>query len=281
MKIFLSWSGDRSQAVATLLKNWLRLVIQSLDPWLSSQNIENGSLWFNELTTQLQEITTGILCLTHENKNKPWILFEAGALAKGLTTSRVCTLLIDLEPKDIEPPLSQFNHTKVTRDGLRKLIGDLNARLGDKALEESILTEAFDAHWPRFETQYKAILEQHKPTTKTKARPTEELVSEILENTREILSLSKQTVVAEASKESRRSDQQVMDLREQMHRRALQMKELRRELIILRSREPSGSDEATKEHHRKILGLEEDLFSLRNDRDRIRFKLKMLIQGLD
>lgn len=193
MKIFLSWSGDRSQAVATLLKNWLRLVIQSLDPWLSSQNIENGSVWYNEITTQLQEITTGILCLTQENKDKPWILFEAGALAKGLSTSRVCTLLIDFEPKDVQPPLSQFNHTKVTRDGLKKLITDLNSRLGDKALEDSILTDTFDAHWPKFEQQYQTILQNHKPEAKPKSRSTDDLVSEILENTREILSMAKQT----------------------------------------------------------------------------------------
>ena len=190
MKVFISWSGDRSLAVATLLKNWLRLVIQALNPWLSSQNIENGSLWYNEITNQLKEINTGIICLTQENKNKPWILFEAGALAKGLSTSRVCTLLIDLAPKDVEPPLSQFNHTRVDREGMRKLIGDLNARLENFALDESILTEAFDAHWPRFEQQYKTILQQHKDDSKAKGRTPEEVMNEILENTRLLISKS-------------------------------------------------------------------------------------------
>ncbi|MFT8723094.1 MAG: TIR domain-containing protein, partial [Acetobacter malorum] len=129
MQIFLSWSGPRSQKVAQLLSDWLPKVIQSLDPWISTKDIQKGSLWSEILGEQLQDMTTGIICLTKENKERPWILFEAGALAKGLSSNRVCTLLIDLEPADIAPPLSQFNHTrpKVKEDMLH-LLQTLNDR---------------------------------------------------------------------------------------------------------------------------------------------------------
>lgn len=81
MKVFLSWSGERSRLVATLLDEWLRCVLQAIRPWISTKDIDRGSLWFSEIQDQLQDVTTGIICLTQENKEKPWILFEAGALA--------------------------------------------------------------------------------------------------------------------------------------------------------------------------------------------------------
>ena len=76
MKVFLSWSGERSRLVATLLDEWLRCVLQAIRPWISTKDIDRGSLWFSEIQDQLQDVTTGIICLTQENKEKPWILFE-------------------------------------------------------------------------------------------------------------------------------------------------------------------------------------------------------------
>lgn len=96
MKVFLSWSGTRSREIAKLLSDWLSCVIQALQPWVSDRDLDRGSLWFGEINDQLKDTTVGIICLTQENKDRPWILFEAGALAKGLSTARVCTLLIDL-----------------------------------------------------------------------------------------------------------------------------------------------------------------------------------------
>ncbi|WP_417071157.1 hypothetical protein [Niveibacterium terrae] len=96
MKVFLSWSGQSSKEVANLLSDWLCCVIQASRPWISTRDLDRGSLWFGEINDQLKDTTVGIICLTQENKTRPWILFEAGALAKGLSTSRVCTLLVDL-----------------------------------------------------------------------------------------------------------------------------------------------------------------------------------------
>src|SRR5579863_2173184 len=122
MKVFISWSGERSRQVAELLEGWLKCVIQGVSPWVSTKNIDRGSLWFAEISDQLASTVTGIVCLTKENFNKPWILFEAGALAKGLTSNRVCTFLIDLQATDLQNPLAQFNHTLPTKQGLFSLV---------------------------------------------------------------------------------------------------------------------------------------------------------------
>ena len=139
MKVFLSWSGDRSRKVANLLSDWLCCVIQASRPWISTRDLDRGSLWFGEINDQLKDTTVGIICLTQENENRPWILFEAGALAKGLSTARVCTFLIDLVSKDIEDPLAQFNHTFPNRDSVLGLIRTLNGTLGNSSLDPRIV----------------------------------------------------------------------------------------------------------------------------------------------
>ncbi|WP_421315667.1 hypothetical protein [Aeromonas veronii] len=186
MKVFLSWSGTRSEKVANLLKEWLPCVLQASEPWVSTSDIDRGAQWFNSIQGQLQDTTTGIICLTQENKERPWILFEAGALAKGLSDSRVCTLLIDLEPQHVRPPLGQFNHTQANRDDVFKLICTLNERL-TKSLRMAIVKQVFDAQWPDFESKFNKILEETQNEIigpKEPIRAQDDILAEILEQTR-------------------------------------------------------------------------------------------------
>lgn len=184
MKVFLSWSGARSKEVASLLSDWLCCVIQAARPWISTRDLDRGSLWFGEINDQLKDTTIGIICLTQENKNRPWILFEAGALAKGLTTSRVCTLLVDLEPKDVEDPLAQFNHTLPNRESVFGLVRTLNGSLGAAGLDIRVLDQVFATYWPQFEEKFKLALTTTESAHPSKPRPKEDVLGEILENTR-------------------------------------------------------------------------------------------------
>jgi hypothetical protein len=184
MKVFLSWSGQRSKEVANLLSDWLCCVIQASRPWISTRDLDRGSLWFGEINDQLKDTTVGIICLTQENKARPWILFEAGALAKGLSTSRVCTLLVDLEPKDIEDPLAQFNHTFPNQESILGLVKTLNGTLGSNGLDTRILEQVFNTYWPQFESRFQNILQSTEAQPPSKPRPKEDVLGEILENTR-------------------------------------------------------------------------------------------------
>ncbi|WP_394220411.1 toll-Interleukin receptor [Alteromonas gracilis] len=184
MNIFLSWSGERSKAIAELMDEWLQCVIQAVDPWMSSKDIDRGSLWFSEINGQLQNTTIGIICLTQENKNKPWILFEAGALAKGLSTNRVCTFLIDLEPSDVGTPLSQFNHTIPLQDSMWELVRTLNNSLKEKSLKEKTLEQVFQTYWPQFDQSFKAILIETPATEVIEKRSEDDILAEILATTR-------------------------------------------------------------------------------------------------
>lgn len=184
MKVFISWSGDRSKLVAELLDDWIQCVIQAVDPWMSSKDIDRGALWFTEISDQLSNTSVGIVCLTKENKDKPWILFESGALAKGLSSNRVCTFLIDLSPTDLENPLAQFNHTFPTRDSVWELVRTINLTLKEKALKESILEKVFDTYWSQFEEDFKRIIDTTPVTEIIAKRKDNDIMLDVLSTVR-------------------------------------------------------------------------------------------------
>ncbi|MHA6281113.1 toll/interleukin-1 receptor domain-containing protein [Salinimicrobium sp. CAU 1759] len=186
MKVFLSWSGNQSHEVAKLLDSWIRCVLQAVDPWLSSRDIDRGSLWFSEINNQLADTNNGIVCLTRENLNSPWILFESGALAKGLSSNRIFTFLIDVEPKEVRDPLAQFNHTFPTKESLYSLIMSINKGLEERSLDNDILRNVFDTFWPKFEADFKKIIKNTPKKKEVEKRSEEDILSEVLYSVRGI-----------------------------------------------------------------------------------------------
>ena len=181
MQVFISWSGERSRLVAGLLNEWLGNVMQHLETWYSPE-MDRGSVWFNDIFNALANSSAGIICLTSENLNNPWILFESGAIAKGVTSNRVYTLTIDLEPEAIKPPLGQFNATKPTREDMLKLVESINNFSEKDALDKDKLLRAFNAFWPEFEARFEEIISKTKSeATPSPRRSTDEMVSEILD----------------------------------------------------------------------------------------------------
>ncbi len=179
MKVFISWSGDKSKQVAEWIDTWLQCTIQSSDPWLSSRSIDRGATWFTEIMNELSDTSIGIICLTRENKDKPWILFEAGAIAKGLSSSRVCTFLIDLEPVDLVNPLAQFNHTLYNRESLLQLLMTINS-LSETPLKTSILEKVFDKYWDEFQERFNQIIATNPVPVEDTKRDEEDVLSEVL-----------------------------------------------------------------------------------------------------
>lgn len=186
MKVFISWSRDLSHAVAVELHKWLPLVIQSLDPYISSHDISKGDRWLKALGTELQEQAVGILCVTQENVTAPWLLFEAGALSKSLESSYVMPLLIDLKSSDVPMPLGQFQGTEFGKGEIFKMIQDLNLITGG-TVTDHVLKRSFDYFWPELEEVVnQQIREAERPQGDegTPVRDDRELLEEILETVR-------------------------------------------------------------------------------------------------
>jgi hypothetical protein len=175
-EVFVSWSGERSKAVAYALRDWLPKVMNALKPWLSASDIEKGTRWTNEIAEKLSSSSVGIICLTPENLHEDWILFEAGALSK-LQNAYVCTFLVGLGSTEVEFPLAQFQSTRATKDEVFELLRTLNGRLGVDALSDAHLTDAFEMWWPRLEDKLESLPRVVSPTAKRSDRA---LIEEIL-----------------------------------------------------------------------------------------------------
>jgi hypothetical protein len=169
MHIFLSWSGERSKALAVALRDWLPLVLHYVEPWVSGADIDAGGRWAQAVAQELAVANFGIVCITPENFNAPWILFEAGALTKSLDTGKVIPLLLDLEFSDISGPLSQFQAKKVTKNGLNQIVHSIQSS-AESPIPEKRAEQLFDALWPQLEAMI-AGLEKNPPTQRQGGDP--------------------------------------------------------------------------------------------------------------
>src|SRR5258708_12457320 len=105
MKIFVSWSGVRSGALAQALRDWLPLVLHYAEPWLSDADLAPGERWGPALAKELETSNFGVVCITRENLPSPWILFEAGSLPKPLAGHPPFPPLLPVVFTDIPGPL--------------------------------------------------------------------------------------------------------------------------------------------------------------------------------
>ena len=92
MKVFMSWSGSLSRRAAEILRDWLPNVLQAIEPWMSTDDIEKGTRWSLDVATELSKAKVGILCVTSDNLDSPWLYFEAGALSRAMDKTFVCPI---------------------------------------------------------------------------------------------------------------------------------------------------------------------------------------------
>lgn len=179
MSVFISWSGENSKShqVAKLLREWLPRVIQRLGCYVSSNDIHAGSLWVSDLFDALNTSTVGIMCLTVETIEKPWVNFEAGALAKQVGKPRVCPLVIDVKKEEVLYPLGAFNAKTTEKEDMYAIVKVINDAQGGAKLSDSDLRESFESRWESFASELKKI---QKTTPAAPKQDLSEMVAETL-----------------------------------------------------------------------------------------------------
>jgi hypothetical protein len=179
--IFISWSGPRSKHVATALNLWLPAVLQSVRPWFSRFIIEKGARSLEEIAKALDSIEVGICCLTPENLNAPWILYEGGALSKRIgQKARLCTYLLGgLRPEDVPPPLGSFQATRADNaEETWQMLQSINAAVNPDPVPEISLKKLFQRMWPDLEKEI-----SNMPPVEEKVAPhrsAEDMFAEVL-----------------------------------------------------------------------------------------------------
>src|SRR4029077_19453405 len=125
-------SGKRSKVLADAVRDLLCGVLSlRKEQVFVSDELEKGTTWFGSIMGQLRKSKAGIVCLTVENLESPWLHFEAGALAShfwpGVSSgeqtdtivpstvsnpeSRVFTLLHNVNVAELKGPLSAYQAT--------------------------------------------------------------------------------------------------------------------------------------------------------------------------
>jgi hypothetical protein len=179
MNVFLTWSGSQSEAIATAWYEWLPLVLQSVIPFFSSEDVRKGSRWAEVIGDRLKATSFGLICLTRENLAHPWIYFEAGAIAHA-QGGRVAVVLSDLTKGELPGPLQQFQATNLTDpEDVYKLLRDLNA-VTPTPLDERRLRTQFDKYWPDLSSALESIAATSPSECIRTPNPEEKMLEQIL-----------------------------------------------------------------------------------------------------
>ncbi|MEE1753957.1 toll/interleukin-1 receptor domain-containing protein [Streptomyces sp. SP18CS02] len=183
MRIFISWSGNASRQCAEVLRSWLPIMNQSIEPFVSSQDISKGERGLHKIADKLQESAYGIVCVTRDNQAAPWINFEAGALSRELGESRLAPFLLDLAVKDLSAgPMTQFQATESSsRDDVLALVKSINDKC-EKRNEH--LETLFEKFWDDLRTSLEGI-RSSQPANEVPERETSDILNELVSLVRE------------------------------------------------------------------------------------------------
>jgi hypothetical protein len=127
-EIFISWSKNRSLALANALRELMIKVVLSDSAYVGhdlgagnrvvamSGDLPKGGGWFSNLADLLEDARAGLICVTPENVVSPWLLFEAGALIWCDVNVALFPVLLDQPPTAMEGPLALVQATVIERD---------------------------------------------------------------------------------------------------------------------------------------------------------------------
>lgn len=180
LKLFISFSGKASLKVAEALRDWLPAVLQRVKPFVSQADLGAGVRWAEKISAELRDTSFGILCLTPENVDNRWILFEAGALTK-LPEGRAVPYLLNLSYSSVQPPLAQFQMKVADKEGTWDLVSSINGVFGQDALAAGTLEMLFNQMWPQLEAR---LIEAMKISPAPKNPDQVKMLEEVVEATR-------------------------------------------------------------------------------------------------
>lgn len=101
----------------------------------------------------MDEVKTGIVCITQNSQTKPWLIYELGYLQA--KTNSVCPLLIGLDfPIS---PIREIQFTALVKDDFVKMIRGVVQKCG---LTDRSVTTQVDSHWNDMYSQIQYAISQ-------------------------------------------------------------------------------------------------------------------------
>ena len=165
MKVFISWSGPQSHALARIVYDWLPMVLPFVEPWLSSEDIGKGQRWATDIAQRLEESSCCIVCVTPGVARQPWVNFEAGAISKIIQSSQVSPLLFGVSGADLDNlPLAMFQWTTFQKDDVCKLLRSMN-EASEYRIPHTELIKRLDYTWDQVSKKTENVEPSSLPST--------------------------------------------------------------------------------------------------------------------
>ena len=159
-RVFISWSKPKAKKVATILKEYLPLFVPGVEGFVSEHDISKGSRGLETISFNLEKAFFGVVCLSKENINSPWVNFEAGALSKHVSSDKVSPLLLDVEIADLgASPLAQFQATFTDKPDMKKLFESIALQSGLPHASDN-LTVYLDKFWPELDEKLRVAIKR-------------------------------------------------------------------------------------------------------------------------
>lgn len=184
MKIFISWSGQRERAVAEALREALPdLCVTEVEVFVSSKSISKGANGTSVIEANLDTSDYGIILVSRENQNAPWLNYEGGWLASTLSRP-VSTICLDLRPGDVTSPLAPRQATQFeSEDDMTELLRQI-AETANPSIPPRAFNTLLKSVWP-------SIRESWKPNDAPSAgeknqRSEQDMLAEIVERVRNV-----------------------------------------------------------------------------------------------
>lgn len=183
VKIFISWSGPREQAVAEALQAALPdLCVADVEVFVSSQSISKGANGVAVIEANLDSSAFGVVLVSKANQTAPWLNYEGGWLASTLDRP-VATVCLDLLPSDITGPLAprqatRFEDAEDMAKLLRQIVEAANPAMKDRAFKTLL-----GAVWPSIKSSWIPAAAKAPPAP---ARDERDMLAELVDRVRRI-----------------------------------------------------------------------------------------------
>lgn len=190
LKVFISWSKDRSKRVAIVLQEYLPQFIDGVDYFVSDKDIDPGERSMKTVEAELDGTNYGLLVVTPENQGEAWLNFEAGALSKHVDKDkndvpRVVPILVGIDsPSQLTGPISQFQAVKLNHEGIERVVLSI-ARLSGTS--EGVVQKRFARTWDELEIALSAATAASPAPPLKPKRSDENKLDEVLEIVRELV----------------------------------------------------------------------------------------------
>lgn len=171
MKVFISWSKDKSRRLAIATKKFIQNTLGNSIEIFFSPDMYKGTCVDHEIHDNLLKSDKCIVCITSENFKNPWLMYEAGvvygahyAIPGG---GIVIPLLFEHIPdwsSWVDKPLNRYvpiqirndkNNYKQSRDEFRQFIEEL-------AHASGIEIKNFSKNWNTYIKEVQAILKREQ-----------------------------------------------------------------------------------------------------------------------